>query len=59
MHAPYGIDGGWDESSAEVAGAMLSKWTKAEPNLSDAGIVRSRLETLEDIELRLAHMRRG
>ena len=34
IHAPYGIEGGWESHREEVQEAMLAKWQKAAPNLT-------------------------
>jgi phytoene dehydrogenase-like protein len=59
MHAPYGIAGGWEERGPEIEAAMLAKWRKAAPNMEPGKIVKTALETPEDIEIRLPNMRRG
>jgi phytoene dehydrogenase-like protein len=59
MHAPYGIAGGWEERGPEIQSAMLAKWRKAAPNMEPDKIVKTALETPEDIEIRLPNMRRG
>ena len=59
MHAPYGIAGGWEKRGPEIESAMLAKWRKAAPNMEPAKIVKTALETPEDIEIRLPNMRRG
>jgi phytoene dehydrogenase-like protein len=59
MHAPYGIAGGWEKRGPEIESAMLAKWRKAAPNMELEKIVKTALETPEDIEIRLPNMRRG
>ena len=59
MHAPYGIEGGWEKRGPEMAEAMLAKWRKAAPNMKPENIIRTSLETPEDIEIRLPNMRFG
>ena len=34
IHAPYGIEGGWQSHREEIQEAMLAKWQKAAPNLT-------------------------
>ena len=38
---------------------MLAKWRKAAPNMKPENIIRTSLETPEDIEIRLPNMRLG
>ena len=59
MHAPYGIEGGWEKRGPEMEEAMLAKWRKAAPNMKPENIIRTSLETPEDIEIRLPNMRFG
>jgi len=59
MHAPYGIEGGWESYGGELEEAILTKWRKAAPNMSRANIVATAMETPKDIEIRLPNMRRG
>jgi phytoene dehydrogenase-like protein len=58
MHAPFGIDGGWEERQ-DIEDAMLAKWQKAAPNMTRENIIRSIMETPEDIQTRLPNMRFG
>jgi phytoene dehydrogenase-like protein len=59
IHAPYGIEGGWEKRGAEVEEALLATWRKAAPNMNADNIIRTALESPEDIEIRLPNMRRG
>jgi len=59
MHAPYGIEGGWNKKAKEVDAAIMEKWVKAAPNLKKENIIMSTSESPEDIEIRLPNMRRG
>ncbi|MCC7077357.1 MAG: NAD(P)/FAD-dependent oxidoreductase [Acidimicrobiia bacterium] len=59
MHAPYDIEGGWEQRGPEIEAAMLSKWQDAAPNMGGANLLMTALETPEDIEIRLPNMRRG
>jgi len=58
-HAPYGIQGGWDQRGPEFEEAVLARWRKAAPNMSPENRLMTALETPEDIEIRLPNMRRG
>jgi len=59
MHAPYELEGGWDERKEAVQEAMLAKWRKAAPNLTPEKIVAVSMENPEEIEIRFPQMRRG
>jgi phytoene dehydrogenase-like protein len=59
IHAPYDIEGGWDERAQGVKEAMLAKWSKAAPNLKPENIVATSMENPEEIEIRFPQMRRG
>lgn len=59
MHAPYDIEGGWDERGPEVKEAVLDKWQKAAPNFTRDKILNVNAETPIDIEIRFPNMRRG
>jgi len=59
MHAPYELEGGWEERSGEVQEAILAKWQKAAPNIRREGIIATNMETPPDIETRFPNMRRG
>ncbi|MBI4515713.1 MAG: NAD(P)/FAD-dependent oxidoreductase [Deltaproteobacteria bacterium] len=59
MHAPYELAGGWEPRAREVEDAMFAKWRKAAPNMKRENIIRTSMETPEDIEIRLPNMRRG
>ena len=59
MHAPYGIQGGWEKRGPELQEAILARWQKAAPNMTRENIIALSQETPEDIEIRLPNMRRG
>ncbi|MFN8103623.1 MAG: NAD(P)/FAD-dependent oxidoreductase [Acidimicrobiia bacterium] len=59
MHAPYDIEGGWETRGPELQAAVLEQWRRLAPNMSDDNVIRTHLETPEDIEIRLPNMRRG
>ena len=59
MHAPYDLEGGWDEKAEGVKEAMLAKWRKAAPNLTPDKIVATSMENPEEIEIRFPQMRKG
>jgi len=59
MHAPYGIEGGWEKKNKEVEAAVLEKWHKAAPNMKKENIIMTLGETPEDIAIRFPNMRRG
>jgi len=59
IHAPYGIEGGWDKRGPEVQEALFAKWRKAAPNMKRENIIMTALETPKDIEIRLPNMRFG
>ena len=59
IHAPYGIEGGWQSHREEVQEAMLARWQKAAPNLTPENIIATSMEDPEEIEIRFPQMRRG
>jgi len=59
IHAPYGIEGGWDKRGPEVQEALFAKWRQAAPNMKRENIIMTALETPKDIEIRLPNMRFG
>ncbi len=59
IHAPYGIEGGWQSHREEIQEAMLAKWQKAAPNLTPENIIATSMEDPEEIEIRFPQMRRG
>jgi len=59
MHAPYDLEGGWDNRGKEMEGAILAKWQKAAPNIKPENIIATNMETPVDIETRFPNMRRG
>ncbi|MFC1999845.1 phytoene desaturase family protein [Chloroflexota bacterium] len=59
MHAPYEIEGGWEQRSKELEEAILAKWQRAAPNIKPENIIATNMETPEDIETRFPNMRRG
>jgi phytoene dehydrogenase-like protein len=58
IHAPYALQGGWMNRREEIKEAMLAKWRKAAPNLTDT-IISTSMEDPEEIEIRFPNMRRG
>jgi len=59
MHAPYDLEGGWEQRQEAVQEAMIAKLCKASPNLSQDKILAVCMETPVDIEVRFPQMRRG
>jgi len=59
VHAPYDLEGGWDNKAEGIKEAMLAKWRKAAPNLTPDKIVATSTENPEEIEIRFPQMRRG
>lgn len=59
MHAPYEVEGGWEDKGMELEEAILRKWQKAAPNMTKDNIIMTTHETPVGIELRLPNMRRG
>ncbi|KAA0236207.1 MAG: NAD(P)/FAD-dependent oxidoreductase [Actinobacteria bacterium] len=59
IHAPFDIEGGWEQRGPGLEDAMLARWQQAAPNMAGDNIIRTALETPEDIEIRLPNMRRG
>jgi phytoene dehydrogenase-like protein len=59
MHAPYEIEGGWEERGKELEEAVLAKWQKVAPNMTKNNIITTTFETPVDIETRFPNMRRG
>jgi phytoene dehydrogenase-like protein len=59
MHAPYEIDGSWDNRGKQLEEAILSKWQKVAPNFTRDKIITTVFETPEDIAIRFPNMRRG
>jgi len=59
MHAPYGLEGGWEKRGPAIEEAMLQCWARYAPNMKRANIVMTHQETPVDIEIRLPNMRRG
>jgi len=59
MHAPYELEGGWDNQEASIKEAILAKWQKAAPNINAQNIISTSMETPVDIEIRFPQMRRG
>jgi phytoene dehydrogenase-like protein len=59
IHAPYDLEGGWENRREEIQTAMLTKWQKAAPNINADHIVATSMEDPEDIEIRFPQMRRG
>jgi len=59
MHAPYNLEGGWEQRGPEIQEAMLGKWAEAAPNMKRENIVMTNQETPMDIEVRFPNMRYG
>jgi phytoene dehydrogenase-like protein len=59
IHAPYGIEGGWQSHRKDVQEAMLAKWQKAAPNMTFENIISTSMEDPEEIEIRFPQMRHG
>jgi phytoene dehydrogenase-like protein len=59
IHAPYEIEGGWDNRAPELEEAILAKWQKAAPNMTRDNVIMTCHETPVGIERRLPNMRRG
>ena len=59
MHAPYEVEGGWDQKGKDLEEAILAKWQKAAPNMTKENIIRTVHETPVGIEIRFPNMRRG
>ncbi len=59
IHAPYGIEGGWEKRGPEIEEAILARWQRAAPNMTRENIIMTALESPEDIEIRMPNMRRG
>jgi len=59
MHAPYNLEGGWEQRGPEIQEAMLAKWAAYAPNMKNENIVMTNQETPVDIEIRLPNMRYG
>jgi phytoene dehydrogenase-like protein len=59
MHAPYEIDGGWEDRGKQLEEKVLEKWRKAAPNMTKKNIITTMFETPVDIETRFPNMRRG
>ena len=39
VHAPYDIEGGWDNRAPEFEQAILAKWQKAAPNMTKDNVL--------------------
>ena len=59
MHAPYNLEGGWEQKGSEIEEAILQKWAKYAPNMKKENIVQTNQETPVDIEIRFPNMRYG
>jgi len=59
MHAPYDLEGGWEQRGAEIEEAILKRWETYAPNMRRDSIVMTNQETPVDIETRFPNMRRG
>ncbi|NQT71428.1 MAG: NAD(P)/FAD-dependent oxidoreductase [Chloroflexi bacterium] len=58
-HAPYNLEGGWEQKGPEIEEAILQKWAKYAPNMKKENIVMTNQETPVDIEIRFPNMRYG
>lgn len=56
IHAPYDLEGGWDQRTKEIESLVVDTWKGAAPNLN---VIQRHSETPVGIETRLPHMRRG
>jgi phytoene dehydrogenase-like protein len=59
MHAPFDLEGGWEEKGAAIEEAILQRWHKYAPNMKRENIVMTNQETPADIQTRFPNMRRG
>jgi phytoene dehydrogenase-like protein len=59
MHAPYALEGGWEQRGPAIEEAMLQRWARYAPNMKRENIVMTHQETPVDIEIRFPNMRRG
>jgi phytoene dehydrogenase-like protein len=59
IHAPYNLEGGWEQRGPAIEEAMLGKWAKYAPNMKRENIVMTNQETPMDIEVRMPNMRFG
>jgi phytoene dehydrogenase-like protein len=59
MHAPFDLEGGWEEKGAAIEEAILRRWEKYAPNMKRENIVMTNQETPLDIQTRFPNMRRG
>ncbi len=59
VHAPYEVQGGWDEQGPVLVDNLITLWKRHCSGLVDSNIVMNSLETPIDIETRLSSMVRG
>jgi phytoene dehydrogenase-like protein len=59
MHAPFDLEGGWEEKGVAIEEAILQRWRKYAPNMKRENIVMTNQETPADIQTRFPNMRRG
>jgi len=59
MHAPYDIEGGWEQKGPELKEAIMKKWARFAPNMSGDNIIAMSQETPPEIEVRFPNMRFG
>jgi phytoene dehydrogenase-like protein len=59
MHAPYNLEGGWEQRGPEIEDMILNKWAKYAPNMKRENISMTNQETPMDIEIRFPNMRYG
>jgi len=58
-HAPYNLEGGWEQRGPEIEDMILRKWARYAPNMKKENIVQTNQETPLDIEIRFPNMRYG
>jgi phytoene dehydrogenase-like protein len=59
MHAPYDLDGGWNNRKEDLQEAVLDRWQRFAPNMKRGNVLLSTAENPVDIEIRIPNMRRG
>ena len=59
MHAPYDLEGGWEQRGPAIEEAILKRWQRYAPNMKHENIVMAYQETPADIAIRFPNMRRG
>lgn len=56
IHAPYDLEGGWDQREGEIENLVIETWRRTAPNIE---VLKRHSESPVGIERRLPHMRRG